>query len=72
MTIYENVAYGIRHHEVMCKSQMNDRVEQALQQSALWEEVKDKLNQMHWACPGPTTTAMHRTRSRTNTIGTTA
>ncbi|AIC12523.1 phosphate ABC transporter ATP-binding protein [Xylella fastidiosa MUL0034] len=45
MTIYENVAYGIRHHEVMCKSQMNDRVEQALQQSALWEEVKDKLNQ---------------------------
>ncbi|HHW4673056.1 MAG TPA: phosphate ABC transporter ATP-binding protein PstB, partial [Xylella fastidiosa subsp. pauca] len=45
MTIYENVAYGIRHHEVMSKSQMNDRVEQALQQSALWEEVKDKLNQ---------------------------
>ncbi|HHW4681352.1 MAG TPA: phosphate ABC transporter ATP-binding protein PstB, partial [Xylella taiwanensis] len=45
MTIYENVAYGIRHHEVLSKSQMNDRVEQALHQSALWDEVKDKLNQ---------------------------
>jgi phosphate transport system ATP-binding protein len=43
MTIYENVAYGIRHHERLSKSDMNDRVESALRQGALWDEVKDKL-----------------------------
>ena len=45
MTIYENVAYAIRHHEKISKADMNDRVEQALNQAALWGEVKDKLNQ---------------------------
>ncbi|WP_223619360.1 phosphate ABC transporter ATP-binding protein PstB [Lysobacter sp. ESA13C] len=45
MTIFENVAYGIRHHEKLSKSEMNDRVEQALRQGALWDEVKDKLGQ---------------------------
>ncbi len=45
MTIFENVAYGIRHHEKLSKSDMNDRVEHALRQGALWDEVKDKLNQ---------------------------
>ena len=43
MTIYENVAYGIRHHERLSRSQLDDRVEQALRQAALWDEVKDKL-----------------------------
>ncbi|MFN7183770.1 MAG: phosphate ABC transporter ATP-binding protein PstB [Thermomonas haemolytica] len=43
MTIYENVAYGIRHHERLSRSEMDDRVEQALRQAALWDEVKDKL-----------------------------
>jgi phosphate transport system ATP-binding protein len=43
MTIYENVAYGIRHHERLSKADMDVRVEQALRQAALWEEVKDKL-----------------------------
>jgi len=43
MTIYENVAYGIRHHERLSKSEMDARVEQALRQAALWDEVKDKL-----------------------------
>ena len=43
MTIYENVAYGIRHHERLSKSDMNDRVEQALRQAAIWDEAKDKL-----------------------------
>ena len=43
MTIFENVAYAIRHHEKLSKADMNDRVEQALQQAALWDEVKDKL-----------------------------
>ncbi|MEO6518877.1 MAG: phosphate ABC transporter ATP-binding protein PstB [Pseudoxanthomonas sp.] len=45
MTIYENVAYAIRHHEKISKADMNDRVEQALNQAALWGEVKDKLGQ---------------------------
>ena len=45
MTIYENVAYGIRHHERLNKADMDVRVEQALRQAALWEEAKDKLKQ---------------------------
>jgi phosphate transport system ATP-binding protein len=45
MTIFENVAYGIRHHEKLSKAEMNLRVEQALRQAALWDEVKDKLGQ---------------------------
>ena len=45
MTIFENVAYAIRHHEKISKADMNDRVEHALNQAALWGEVKDKLDQ---------------------------
>jgi phosphate transport system ATP-binding protein len=45
MTIFENIAYAIRHHEKLSKSAMNDRVEEALRQGALWDEVKDKLSQ---------------------------
>ncbi len=43
MTIFENVAYGIRHHERLSKAEMAVRVEAALRQAALWDEVKDKL-----------------------------
>ncbi|RYZ70890.1 MAG: phosphate ABC transporter ATP-binding protein PstB [Lysobacteraceae bacterium] len=45
MTIYENVAYAIRHHEKLSKAEMDVRVEEALNQAALWGEVKDKLGQ---------------------------
>ncbi len=45
MTIFENVAYGIRHHERLSKAEMAARVEEALRQAALWDEVKDKLGQ---------------------------
>ncbi|MDR6992701.1 phosphate ABC transporter ATP-binding protein PstB [Luteimonas sp. 3794] len=45
MTIFENVAYAIRHHEKLSKAEMAVRVEQALTQAALWNEVKDKLGQ---------------------------
>jgi phosphate transport system ATP-binding protein len=45
MSIYDNIAYGIGHYERLSKADMNDRVEQALRQGALWEEVKDKLKQ---------------------------
>jgi phosphate transport system ATP-binding protein len=43
MTIFENVAYGIRQHERLSKADMEVRVEQALRRAALWDEVKDKL-----------------------------
>jgi len=45
MTIFENIAYAIRHHEKLSKAEMAVRVEQALRQAALWDEVKDKLGQ---------------------------
>ena len=45
MTIYENIAYAIRHHEKLSKKKMDERVELALGQAALWNEVKDKLGQ---------------------------
>ncbi len=44
MTIYDNIAFGIRLYEKLPKSEMDARVESALQRAALWGEVKDKLN----------------------------
>jgi phosphate transport system ATP-binding protein len=44
MTIYENIAFGIRLYEKLPKSEMDARVESALKRAALWTEVKDKLN----------------------------
>ncbi len=44
MSIYENIAFGIRLYERIGKSEMDGRVEQALRRAALWTEVKDKLN----------------------------
>jgi phosphate transport system ATP-binding protein len=43
MSIYENVAFGIRLYERMSKSELDGRVETSLRRAALWEEVKDKL-----------------------------
>jgi phosphate transport system ATP-binding protein len=43
-TIYENVAYGLKIHGMTNKVDINERVEKSLKQSALWDEVKDKLN----------------------------
>jgi phosphate transport system ATP-binding protein len=45
MTIYENIAFGVRLYEKLSKTEMDDRVEWALHKAALWEEVKDKLQQ---------------------------
>ncbi len=45
MTIYENIAFGVRLYERMSRSEMDDRVEWALKKAALWGEVKDKLQQ---------------------------
>ncbi|MER8574881.1 phosphate ABC transporter ATP-binding protein PstB [Mesorhizobium sp. M1338] len=44
MSIYENIAFGIRLYEKLSKSEMDGRVEQALKRAALWTEVKDKLD----------------------------
>ncbi len=44
MTIYENIAFGVRLHEKLSKSQMDQRVEWALSRAAIWGEVKDRLN----------------------------
>jgi phosphate transport system ATP-binding protein len=43
MSIYDNIAFGIRLYEDLPKSEMDGRVETALRGAALWEEVKDKL-----------------------------
>lgn len=44
MSIYENIAFGVRLYEKIGKAEMDVRVEQALKRAALWTEVKDKLN----------------------------
>jgi phosphate transport system ATP-binding protein len=43
MSIYDNIAFGIRLYEKVPKLEMDDRVELALKRTALWDEVKDKL-----------------------------
>jgi phosphate transport system ATP-binding protein len=45
MTIYENIAFGVRLYESLGQRDMDDRVEWALRKAALWEEVKSKLQQ---------------------------
>jgi phosphate transport system ATP-binding protein len=44
MTIYDNVAFGIKLYEKLPRSEMDGRIEDALTRAALWTEVKDKLN----------------------------
>lgn len=44
MTIYENIAFGVRLYEDLSKGEMDERVEWALNKAALWGEVKDKLH----------------------------
>jgi phosphate transport system ATP-binding protein len=44
MTIYDNIAFGIRLYEKLPQSEMDGRVESALRRAALWDEVKDKLH----------------------------
>ncbi len=44
MSIYDNVAYGVRLHQSKSKSEMDELVETSLRRAALWDEVKDKLH----------------------------
>jgi phosphate transport system ATP-binding protein len=45
MSIYDNVAFGIRLYEKLSPAALDERVEEALRRAALWDEVKDKLRQ---------------------------
>jgi len=45
MSIYDNIAFGVKLYESLSRSEMDDRVEWALSKAALWNEVKDKLKQ---------------------------
>jgi len=44
MTIYDNIAFGVKLYEKLSKAEMDVRVEESLTKAALWKEVKDKLN----------------------------
>ena len=43
MSVYDNIAYGVRLHEKLSRTQMDERVEWSLTRAALWAEVKDRL-----------------------------
>ena len=45
MSIYDNIAFGVKLYETLSRSEMDDRIEWALKKAALWNEVKDKLKQ---------------------------
>jgi phosphate transport system ATP-binding protein len=45
MSIYDNIAFGVKLYERLSNSEMDERVEWALNKAALWNEAKDKLNQ---------------------------
>jgi phosphate transport system ATP-binding protein len=45
MSVYDNIAFGVKLYERLSRGQMDDRVEWALRKAALWEEVCDKLRQ---------------------------
>jgi len=44
MSIYENIAFGVRLYEKISRADMDERVEDSLKRTALWDEVKDKLH----------------------------
>src|SRR3712207_2925361 len=46
MSIYDNVAFGLRLYERLSRAELDRRVEEALRKAALWDEVKDKLRQI--------------------------
>ena len=52
MSIYDNVAYGPRTHDIKNKAELNDIVEKSLRGAAIWEEVKDALKKSALALSG--------------------
>ena len=45
MSIYDNIAFGVKLYERLSRAEMDDRVEWALRKAAIWDEIKDKLRQ---------------------------
>jgi len=52
MSIYDNIAFGVKLHEKLSSGEMDNRVEWALRKAALWDEVKDKLKQSGMSLSG--------------------
>jgi phosphate transport system ATP-binding protein len=52
MSIYDNIAFGVKLHERLSRVDMDDRVEWSLRKAALWTEVADKLNQSGMSLSG--------------------
>jgi phosphate transport system ATP-binding protein len=52
MSVFENVAYGLKMHYSLSKSELADRVEDALRRAALWDEIKDVLHRPGTALSG--------------------
>jgi len=52
MSIFENIAFGVRLHERLSRGQMEERIEWALRRAALWDEVKDKIHQSGMSLSG--------------------
>ena len=52
MSIYDNIAFGVKLHEKLSSKDMDNRVEWALRKAALWDEVKDKLKQSGMSLSG--------------------
>lgn len=52
MSIYDNIAFGVRLHEKLSAREMDERVEWALRKAALWDEAKDKLQQSGMSLSG--------------------
>jgi phosphate transport system ATP-binding protein len=52
MSAFDNVAYGLKMHYSLSKNEIADRVEEALQRAALWDEIKDQLKRPGTALSG--------------------
>ena len=52
MSVFDNVAYGLKLHFKLSKKEINERVEKALTGASLWDEVKDKLRRSGMALSG--------------------
>ena len=64
MSIYDNIAFGVKLFESLPRVEMDERVEWALKKAALWNEVKDKLGQSGSGLSGGSNSGLHRARHR--------
>ncbi len=65
MSIYDNIAFGVKLHERMSKARMDERVEWSLARAALWDEVKRPARRLgDWAFRRAAAAAVHRAHDR--------